>query len=428
MEKEQIMKLLYEEQYDLLQKNGIEWWKSQEIIEEILENANEYFEHSVKDMDVGIFLQTFFKNMPKGAIKDKELARKIIEVAHCDDAEYAISEELKNDREIFVELVIHSVGYYGYIPSTLEEKTKNDYRIDQLVNLVASKVEVGSEYADYDERLSEQQFIELSQKIKELNEAIEALSKEIIETPIEEIPKDVQLQQRKPGRPLAKHVEEDVRRFEELFLNEEAIRKALETGSGQSYVRNDIGLDTFSHITCDEEHQIGTSMPHGNNLFGLNCHVKQDENGKFVYTLTLNQGVFQPTKTEWRLAKLDKYGRLGPDNGILDRWGASAVAFVPSQMEVSPDKSDTCVTMTREEVIENVSDFFSMTNEEVIRRYDIRGPHEHMLVNMIMLDAIYQQEQKNEGCGKIEYVIMPEEILYKGKNGKKYVMRKSLQQ
>ena len=461
MEKEEIIRLLYEEKYDDLNAKAIEWWKSQEIIMQVIDGANEYFAHSADEMDTGFFFRTFFKNIPKGSIKDKTLAKKIMEVAYFDEIEYKISEELLNDREILVGLVINSGKLDTYLPSSLEEPAEKDSRIRQLANLVYSKGALVHERGFYEEELSmlspdEQKVIfenyenavnELNKKILDLDKEIEALSKEIIEsehvvesskeeitgdaTQLEHetgenketvLQKEEQILEKESVRPIAKNVEEDVKRFEELFLSEEAIQKALQIGSRQVYIGTDIGLSSYSHITCEEEHQVGLTMPHGNNLFGLNCHVKQDENGELVYTLSLNEGVFQPTKTYWELSGVNKNG-YPVSKGGLNRWEASEAAFVPKQMEVSPTKRDTCMTMTREEVLKNVRDFFSMTNEEVIKRYNIRGPHKHMLVSMIMLDAIYQHDQENDVCGIIENVLMDSDtIVYKNKAGETYEM------
>lgn len=170
-----------------------------------------------------------------------------------------------------------------------------------------------------------------------------------------------------------------------------------------------------------EETQVGTAMPHGNNLFGLNCHVKRDENGEIVYTLTLNQGVCQPQKTYLKSTKVNSDGAIICE-GQIERFGGAEVAFVPSKIEVDHEKKQSCVTMNQEEVLENVREFFSMTNEEVIRRYDIRGPHKHLLVGMIILDAIYQHDQENDGCGTIEGVYMDPfgTIIYQSKKGECY--------
>jgi len=273
---------------------------------------------------------------------------------------------------------------------------------------------------------------------RSLRKAETPLEKRILQTVSDLVDKSVKKESEE--KKVAEHIESAVKRFEELFLNDQAIESAIEWAERlkpEWYIPDPIGIKNWAHIEFKEEHQIGIEMPHGNNLFGLNCHVIRDENGELKYTLTVNEGVFQPTKTYFS-AELIRNGR-SIFGGELRRFGGSTLPYIPNEMKFEAVrceevdtltgevdyvfKKPTCIEMSRDEVIQNVRDFFSMTNEEVFRRYNIKGQHPEEMISMIMLDAIYEEDQEQGICGDFEYVVMQSRIGYKNKNGERYEFR-----
>lgn len=445
MDKEEIIRHLCEGKYELLDDRGIEWWKSNEIICAVLMNG----------FDSEFEKYQFLEKIPNGVVKDKKVARMLVDITSDGEAPLRLMsedllEDLLNDRHVLVKLIIESVSYSTHLPEELAKKCEGDYRIEKLVELVSDRtitehnlgcyfnmyVECAAKGNSKEELVRIKESMEvLSKKIEVLDEAIRKLSNEIIDNPIEEMHKKETLAEPQSRTSMQrKHIEEEVERFEEIFLSEEAVQKALQRENRREgelrrqygknlqmwQKRDPVMLFQYRDVVMKEEHQIGTAMPHGNNLFGLNCHVKLNENGEIIYTLTLNQGAFPPTKTYWYASKVDKRGHI-MCRDMLDRYECAAVAYVPYQTEVDPEKQQPCVEMTREEVIRNVREFFNMTNEEVLRRYNIRGPHKAMLVEMIMLDAIYNHDQETDECGKVTNIVIESDtIRYVGKNGELY--------
>lgn len=288
MEKEEIIEHLYRKGYNLLQERGIEWWKSQEIISDVICGAQEHFALCTEDT-IRDFLQEFVRKLPDGVIKDKAPVKKLIDLG-VHGRVGVLSEELLEDREILVDLIRHWVSFYFFSYEGSEKFNEElglgilnkDYRMIELEKLMEEKHQLADEYSwseeecigiqirhgvyegeenySYNKEDEEIQSVfakiaehkremkRIRQQIDALEERIESLANQIIENQLEEgldneaskeqQTEAVQLHQSKLVRPLPKHVEDDVRRFEKLFLkNEEAIQEALQRESREEWAR-----------------------------------------------------------------------------------------------------------------------------------------------------------------------------------------------